>query len=233
MNHEWKIKARAHSCAVTGEPFREDEPFFTALFEDDSEEGFTRRDYSVAAWKQERAQLKPFSYWRSIYEAPKADPGKKDVVEKESAESLLRRLIEEDDPSTENARFILALMLERKKTLKEVETRHLGGSMLRIYEHRSGDVFIIRDPLLKLTEIDSLQQEVAELLGASESAAVTNAEAAQPAPTEAASTTEGDTSAPEATDSEVANPEPVAAETENTSADAPAPLATAATTDPA
>lgn len=171
MNHDWKIKARSHACAVTGVPFREKEPFYAALFENDSEEGFCRRDYSVEAWERERAHLKPFSYWRSIYEPPKADPAKKEVVEKESAESLLRRLIEEDDPSTENARFILALMLERKKTLKEIETRHLGGSMLRIYEHKSGDVFIIRDPMLKLSEIDSLQQEVAELLSGAAPAA--------------------------------------------------------------
>ncbi len=204
MNHDWKIKARAHVCVVTGEPFREEEPFFTALFEDDSEEGFTRRDYSVAAWERERGTLQPFSYWRTVYEAPKADPGKKEVVEKESAESLLRRLIEEDAPGTENARFILALMLERKKTLKETDTRSLGESMLRIYEHRSGDVFIIRDPMLRLDEIDPLQAEVAALLGAKETGASPENAAAGPA-TEPAATPE----APNAETPE-SSPKPVA-----------------------
>lgn len=163
---EWKIKGRAHACCVTGQPFAENEPFYTALFEDDSEEdGFIRRDYCVAAWKQERPQLQPFSHWRSVYEPPVAEPARRDVVEKEGAESLLRRLIEEDDPLTENTRFILALMLERKKNLRETDTRSLGSARLRIYEHaKSGEVFIIRDPELRLDQLESIQREVSDML---------------------------------------------------------------------
>lgn len=168
INQEWKIKGRAHVCSVTGQPFVENEPFYTALFEDESDEdGFIRRDYCVAAWQQERPNLRPFSHWRSLYEPPQSEPARRDVVEKEGAESLLRRLIEEDDPLTENTRFILALMLERKKTLRETDSRSLGTARLRIYEHaKSGEVFIIRDPQLKLDQLESIQHEVAERLSA-------------------------------------------------------------------
>lgn len=167
IHQEWKIKGRAHACCVTGQPFAENEPFYTALFEDETEEedGFIRRDYCVAAWQQERATLRPFSHWRSIYEPPHAEPARREVVEKEGAESLLRRLIEEDDPLTENTRFILALMLERKKTLRETDSRSLGTARLRIYEHaKTGEVFIIRDPQLKLDQLESIQREVSDLL---------------------------------------------------------------------
>jgi hypothetical protein len=86
-------------------------------------------------------------------------------VEKEGAESLLRRLIDEDSPLTENTRFILALMLERKKTLKETDSRSLGSARLRIYEHgKTGEVFIIRDPQLKLDQLESIQREVSDML---------------------------------------------------------------------
>ena len=166
INQEWKIKTRAHTCFVTGQPFVENEPFYTALFEDGGDEdGFIRRDYSVAAWKQERPQLQPFSHWRSLYEPPSTEPTRREVVEKEGAESLLRRLIDEDSPLTENTRFILALMLERKKTLKETDSRSLGSARLRIYEHsKSGEVFIIRDPQLKLDQLESIQREVSDML---------------------------------------------------------------------
>jgi len=168
INQEWKIKGRAHVCSVTGQPFVENEPFYTALFEDQSDEdGFIRRDYCVAAWQQERPNLRPFSHWRSLYEPTQSEPARRDVVEKEGAESLLRRLIEDDDPLTENTRFILALMLERKKTLRETDSRSLGTARLRIYEHtKSGEVFIIRDPQLKLDQLESIQHEVADRLGA-------------------------------------------------------------------
>jgi hypothetical protein len=182
INQEWKIKARGHVCSVTGRAFADDEPFHTAIFEDASADGFVRRDFSVEAWDAERQNLTPFSHWRSVYEAPKEDP-RKAVVEKETAESLLRRLIDTDEPSTENARFVLAVMLERKRTLRETDSRRLGDAMLRIYEHkRTGEAFIIRDPMLRLDQIDSIQAEFAALLRQSEGApAAAPAHADEPA----------------------------------------------------
>ncbi len=183
INQEWKIKTRAHTCFVTGQPFVENEPFYTALFEDGGDEdGFIRRDYSVAAWKQERPQLKPFSHWRSLYEPPSTEPARREVVEKEGAESLLRRLIDEDSPLTENTRFILALMLERKKTLKETDSRSLGSARLRIYEHsKTGEVFIIRDPQLKLDQLESIQREVSDMLASRTTTPASPASPASPA----------------------------------------------------
>ena len=187
INQEWKIKTRAHTCFVTGQPFVENEPFYTALFEDGGDEdGFIRRDYSVAAWKQERPQLQPFSHWRSLYEPPSTEPTRREVVEKEGAESLLRRLIDEDSPLTENTRFILALMLERKKTLKETDSRSLGSARLRIYEHsKSGEVFIIRDPQLKLDQLESIQREVSDMLASRTATPTTPTTPATPASPEA------------------------------------------------
>ncbi len=198
MTQDWKIKTRGHTCTATGRTFEDEEVFYTALFEEEGEEGFVRRDYSSQAWNDLRETLKPFSYWRTTYQAPKEEPGKREVVEKESAEGLLRRLVEEDDPLTENARFILAVMLERKKTLRETDSQSLGDAKLRIYEHaKTGEVYIIRDPLLRLDQLESIQREVAELLAGRGPGAVTPP-AAENAPAEAASTvSEGAPAAPE------------------------------------
>jgi hypothetical protein len=187
INQEWKIKSRSTGCCVTGRVFADGEAFYTAIFEDEGRDGFTRRDYSAEAWEREFPKLRPFSYWRSVYQAPKDEGPKKEIVEKEGAERLLRRLIDEDDPLTENARFILAVMLERKKTLRETDSRSLGDTKLRIYEQvRSGEVFIIRDPMLRLDQIDAIQREVAELLGPRNAgppeAAEPNATAEEPSP---------------------------------------------------
>jgi len=183
INQDWKIKARAHACYLTGQAFVADEPFYTALFEDENEEeGFIRRDYSVPAWQQERAQLRPFSLWRSLYEPPTSEPTRREVVEKEGAESLLRRLIDEDSPLTENTRFILALMLERKKTLRETDSRSLGTARLRIYEHsKTGEVFIIRDPQLRLDQLESIQREVSDMLASRSTPPAAEPAAADPA----------------------------------------------------
>jgi hypothetical protein len=87
-----------------------------------------------------------------------------DVVE-DDPETLLKRLVEEEEEHTENARYILAVMLERKKLLRETDTQEIPSGILRIYEHRkSGDVYIIKDPQISLTDVDRVQEEVRQLL---------------------------------------------------------------------
>ena len=80
--------------------------------------------------------------------------------------ALLQRFIEEGDPSTENARYILALMLERKRILSNTATKEVDGQRMLFYENKkTGEVFIVRDPELRLDELADLQDEVAMLLG--------------------------------------------------------------------
>ncbi len=167
INENWNIKSRAHECAHTATKFVDGEYFYTALFEDPVTAELVRKDYSEAGWKAVEATLDPppHSHWRSKYEAPTHDP-KVQIVEKQTAETLLRKLIEEDSPLTENTRFVLAIMLERKKNLKQTGTRETAESSYLIYEqNKTGEVFIIRDPELKLWELEPVQREVAYLLG--------------------------------------------------------------------
>ena len=193
INENWNIRSRSHTCLHTGETFADGETFYTALFEDEKTEELVRRDYSVASWEALRGELRPFSFWKSVYEAPKHDV-KPEVVEKENAESLLRRLIEEDSAGTENTRYILAVMLERKRILKQTATRDTDDAHFLIYEHpKSGEVYIIRDPELRLDQVEAVQREVSLLLGYGGYAPVPPAEAAaveNPAPPAAEATTE-------------------------------------------
>lgn len=164
--NEWSIQGRADRCAVSGEPFGDGEFFYTLLFEEG--DGFRREDLSDGAFKNRPPEApKPFSLWRSKYEPP--PPPAPEPLGRQTAEELLRRFMAENSPQHTNARYILALMLERKRLLKEVETRRgEGGQITRIYEHgKTGEVFVIPDPGLRLGEIAAVQAEVAALLGPS------------------------------------------------------------------
>jgi hypothetical protein len=168
MLTDWKIKSRAHACAHTGKKFLHEEPIYAAIFVNlDDENNFERRDYSQDAWEEVRTELKPFSFWRTNYEAPNHQV-KKEAVGKESAEALLRRFVEEEEANTENARFILAIMLERKKILRQADEKFTDeDARMLIYEHvKTGEVFIVKDPELSLSEVESIQQEVYLLLNA-------------------------------------------------------------------
>ncbi len=167
---DWKIKSRSGICHHTGRQFEDEEPFYTCIFDDPESDGFIRRDYSATAWEELSATLDPapFSFWRSVFRIPRADTPD-ETLKHRSAEAMLYRMIEEDRSGTENARYILALMLERKKVLIPTETRRTETRTLLFYEHReSGAVYIVADPGLRLEEVGRIQEEVSQLLAEEE-----------------------------------------------------------------
>ncbi len=174
LPESWSIRSRAHTCSITERKFEDGEEFYTAIFPDPESSGYLRQDFCIEAWNDKpEPWQQPFSFWKSTYEVAVAED-KQEVVAKESAEDLLSRLIEEDLSHTENVRYILAIMLERKKLLKETDTQHTPSGILRIYEHKKlGEIYIVRDPNIPLSEIESVQKEVSELLDNEESKAAT------------------------------------------------------------
>jgi hypothetical protein len=161
MDGEWEIKSRARLCARTGKAFEEGECFYTLLFRDG--DGFRREDISEKAWNDRNENIEPFSFWRSKYEAPKASPA--EPLPKEDAENLLRRLISEANPASASARYILALILERKRILRPIQS---SDPSLLVYEHvATGESIVVPNPRLSLEQLSSVQNEVYEMLAGS------------------------------------------------------------------
>lgn len=164
MKEPWSIKSRARECAESGKPFEDGQQIRAAIFPDPDSSGYLRRDYDLEAWKNRENSEPPFSTWLTTYHPPVVEEKAEDVVD-EDPESLLKRLIEEDEEHTENARYILAVMLERKKLLRETDTQEVPSGILRVYEHRkTGDVFLIKDPQIALADVERVQEEVKQLL---------------------------------------------------------------------
>jgi hypothetical protein len=161
LGEEWSIQHRSDTCATTGRPFSPGENFYTLLFRD--RQGFRRQDLSEEAWQQRNDNLQPFSFWRSRFEQP--PPAPPETLPKENAEELFRRLVNVGDDANANASYVLAAMLERKRILKQIQTEEGDRGRVLIYEHtKTGDVFIVPDPQLRLDQLDSVQAEVAQLL---------------------------------------------------------------------
>lgn len=165
MIQNWSIRSRSHQCALSGRAFVEGETFHTAIYFDPETGDYMRRDIAPEAWSQELSERKPIADWKTTY-SPTITEAKPEVTSKESAAALLQRFVEEDEPSTENARYILALMLERKRILSPTATKDTETGRMLFYENKkTGEVFIIRDPELRLDELAQMQDEVAMLLG--------------------------------------------------------------------
>jgi hypothetical protein len=162
---EWNIQSRGHACEACGRNFADKEMYHTLLFDERAD--FKRQDVCVACWEKQfsegaRERKGFISYWHGVYHAP---PPPTEAIQKETAESLLRKLIELNDPSYIPAGYILAVMLERKRLLKVKEQVQRDGRRIFVYEHpKSGDVFTIVDPGLQLNQLESVQRDVAALL---------------------------------------------------------------------
>jgi hypothetical protein len=164
--NDWNIQSRAAGCEACGRPFADREAFHTLLF-DDRTEFLRRSDVCEACWQSQfsdgaRERKGFISHWQGIYEAPVPAV---DAIHKDTAETLLRKLIEQNDPRYAPAGYILAVMLERKRVLKVKEEVVRDGKRVFIYEQSgTGDVFTITDPVLRLDQLEEVQRDVAALL---------------------------------------------------------------------
>ena len=132
------------------------------------------------------------SHWQTIYTVPPAAPP--DPIQKETAETLLRKLVEMNDPKYGPALYILAAMLERKRIFKVKTQLSRDGQRVFVYEHpKTGDLFQIQDPNLQLHQLEGVQHEVLHLL--QHGLGSSNSEPEQPSNT---THTAGDGPSPEA-----------------------------------
>ncbi len=168
MTTDWDIQSRASACTTCQDPFADKQSYHTLLSMTSA--GYQRRDLCTECYIN-AAREGVLSYWQGEYKMPPPPPP--EPIEKNDAESLLRKLVESTDPNHAAARYILAVMLERKRILKHRDTTHeADGKELLIYEHaQTGESFTIPDPKLRLDQLVDIQQQVADLLAPKEGGA--------------------------------------------------------------
>ncbi|MBI1175969.1 hypothetical protein GC207_00860 [bacterium] len=164
--NDWNIQSRSHHCQACGNSFADKEKYHTVLTDEKSD--YVRLDVCQKCWESQYGEgatdRKGFiSYWQGVYEAPPEAPP--EPIQKDTAESLLRKLIELNDPQYGAAAYILAVMLERKRQLKIKEQFKRDSRRVFVYEQpKTFDLFTITDPDLQLDQLDAVQHQVAELL---------------------------------------------------------------------
>ena len=166
MSQDWDIKPCAGACGKCRKEF-EDKESYSSLLIFDEEEGYLRLDHcagcrdAAAAEREGSVQ----SSWQGVFRAPA--PPDEEAVSKETAESLLRNFVEDDDASKANVIYVLAVMLERKKILVEKDRYDRpDGVHILVFEHKkTSESFLIPDPKLRLNQLEDVQNEVTLLLG--------------------------------------------------------------------
>jgi len=158
---EWDIQPRSHVCTACQQPFADKQDYHTLLSM--TEAGYQRRDLCPTCYPA-ATRDGVVSYWQGEYKMPAPPPV--EAIGKNTAETLLRKLVEAKDPAQAGPCYILAVMLERKKILKHRDTiKDEAGHDLLVYEHATnGESFTVLDPQLRLGELEEVQRQVADLL---------------------------------------------------------------------
>ncbi|MCB9844362.1 MAG: hypothetical protein H6811_00030 [Phycisphaeraceae bacterium] len=100
-------------CAATGEALSPGDPIVAAMVEDDS--GLRRVDYSAAAWDSGHRPEGLFACWRTSVPSPDAPAAR--FVDDEELFDLFEQLGDDPEDSAVAFRYVLALLLIRKKVL--------------------------------------------------------------------------------------------------------------------
>ena len=105
INQDWDIKPRAAVCGKCQASFADRQEYVSRLTF--GSEGYVRLDCCEACWNEANRTPQDISVWHGIFEMPPPTPP--EALKKETAESLLRTLIENhfQYTSSRQARLIL------------------------------------------------------------------------------------------------------------------------------
>jgi len=156
---DWEINKPLGQCSGTGRAFEDAEEYFGALVE--TEQGLERRDFSIGYWQESKPEV--FCFWRTRLAAP--DEKKQLFVDDEMLMAFFERLAGETDPEKVNFRFVLALVLMRKRRLKYDATRTEGEQeiwCLRVTGVK--DIVEVVNPHLDEEQIEQLSPQIGQIL---------------------------------------------------------------------
>lgn len=126
-----------------------------------------RLDLCARCWRPDQAGSY-FSFWKTT--VPEADPDSQPLarrIDTQGVYEVFRRLEGQQDELKQRFRFILALILMRRKRLRFSGVVSASRGEYLVLEDRDEDVaHKVLDPGLGEEEIDSLRGEVDKLLGA-------------------------------------------------------------------
>lgn len=160
MMTDYHIQPNTRRCAVTGRELQPGARFYSVLLEENGK--LVRHDYSSEAWTGPPSGT--FSFWAG--KVPPRDQSKQVRIDDEMLLDCFRRLEGQNEPERVNFRYVIALLLMRRKRLKfeQVKTEN-GQEILQLRCTRSGAHHQVINPRLNEDEMIAVQDEVFKVLG--------------------------------------------------------------------
>jgi hypothetical protein len=160
MKTEYEIQPNTRQCAVTGRPLQVGERFYTALLEEGDH--FVRKDFCNEAWQGPPPEA--FGFWTG--HVPPPEGNQRPRFDDDLLEECFHRLEGQTDPGRVNFRYVVALLLIRRKRLKFEQTiKDAGAEKICVRCSRTGEKYQVANPGLNEEEMAEVQEEVFKVLG--------------------------------------------------------------------
>jgi hypothetical protein len=157
---DYQIQPNTRRCSITGRELQPGERFFSVLLDEDSQ--FVRKDFSAEVWQGPPEGA--FSFWAGRVAAPQAR--RRPPIDDDLLLDCFHRLEGQLEPSKVNFRYVLALLLMRRRRLRIEETRQDGDTEILVVRcTRTGTRQDVVNPCLSDEEMTTVQDDVFQALG--------------------------------------------------------------------
>ena len=156
---KWEIARTSGVCSRTGRPLEEGEEYYVVLFEEG--ETFRRADCALSAWTGPPEGA--FCHFKS--RIPLRKPKKRLLVDDDLLINFFVRLAEETDESRLRFRFVLGLILMRKRLLRyETTLRDGEHEQWRMRLMRDQSLHQVMNPQLTDGQIEDVSRQIGAIL---------------------------------------------------------------------
>ena len=156
----YQIHGPARVCAATGRELKAGEKVFSVLRDQDGQ--FVRTDFAADAWPG--IPVGAVAWWAGrIAEAGRSA---KPAINDDLLADCFEHLSGTTDPARLRFRYVVALLLMRRKRFKFEDARKKGETdTLVVRDAKSGRRHEVEDPQLTDPEMDAVRDEVFRVLG--------------------------------------------------------------------
>ncbi len=157
-------------CAATGRALVPGEPIVATLCDattdDPAGHEFARRDFALEAWNSGQRPQGMVCFWRTT--APEPDQRRRLLVDDETLLELFDRLDGDDRANRKAYRWLLCLILLRKKLLRHVRVEREGDQERWMVRKRGTDdtapLIAVVIPLIRDESLQELSEHLGEVM---------------------------------------------------------------------
>ena len=170
---QWDVAKTQGVCAGCGQTLQPRQEYYAALMETAQDEqetqdapqqttnGFGRCDYCDTCWEKFTPEV--FCFWKT--QLPEPQEKQKLLVDDAVLLDIFERLAEADEQAKINFRFVLALILMRKRILKYQQTDLRDGQEFWIMgQVREQTTHEVLNPNLDETQIQEVSEQLSSIL---------------------------------------------------------------------